>query len=119
MLNQKIAMTHKENADVLKKISEVDSSTVIEELKQASFNDESENFILDDLEREYAKELAALTEKINNYKEVFQIDIQSNKGKTKLCLMIKRFKKASNSVYFCFLREKICLDNFYGRGTNY
>jgi hypothetical protein len=81
MLNQKIAMTHKENADVLRKISEVDSLTVIEELKQASLNDESENFILDDLEREYAKELAALTEKINNYREVFQIDIQSNKGK--------------------------------------
>jgi len=112
MLNQKIAMTHKENADVLKKISEVDSLTVIEELKQASLNDESENFILDDLEREYAKELAALTEKINNYKEVFQIDIQSNKGKYRFCLM--RLKKDSNSVYVCFLEKKFVWITFMG-----
>ncbi len=80
MLNQKISMTHKESAEVLKKINEIDSLTVIEELKQESFNDVYENFILDDLEKEYTKELTALSEKINGYKEVFQIEIQSNKG---------------------------------------
>ena len=84
MLNQKVSMTYIENNEVLKQIAELDSQILAEELKNSSIDDGEENLILDDLEKEYAKELLALMEKINNYKEVFQIDIQSNKGYFKL-----------------------------------
>jgi hypothetical protein len=84
MLNQKVSMTYIENNEVLKQIAELDSQILAEELKNSSIDDGEENLILDDLEKEYAKELLALMEKINNYKEVFQIDIQSNKGSFKL-----------------------------------
>ncbi len=77
-------MTYIENNEVLKQIAELDSQILAEELKNSSIDDGEENLILDDLEKEYAKELLALMEKINNYKEVFQIDIQSNKGSFKL-----------------------------------
>ena len=77
-------MTYIENNEVLKQIAELDSQILAEELKNSSIDDGEENLILDDLEKEYAKELLALMEKINNYKEVFQIDIQSNKGYFKL-----------------------------------
>lgn len=80
MLNQKVQMTYNENSEILKQIHEVESQILVEELRLSSIDDGEENFILDDLEKEYAKELLALIEKINNYKEVFQIDIQTNKG---------------------------------------
>lgn len=80
MLNQKIQMTCNENSEILKQIHDVESQILVEELRLSSIDDGEENFILDDLEKEYAKELLALMDKINNYKEVFQIDIQTNKG---------------------------------------
>lgn len=77
-------MTHKENSEILKKMEEIESMIVVAEFSQASINDDSENLVLDDLEKEYAKELAVLSEKINNYKDVFFIDIQANKGRSQL-----------------------------------
>jgi len=40
--------------------------------------DKCDNNVIDDLEKESTKELMALNEKINYYKDVFQIDIEAD-----------------------------------------
>ena len=80
MLNQKVSLTNKENNDCKDQIQELDTEIQVEELSRISVHDETGNLENDDLEKGYAKALLVLSEKVNHYKEVFQIDIQTDKG---------------------------------------
>ena len=80
MLNQKIAMTNQENNECLKKIDNCDIQLITEDLENTNVIGKSENAVIEDIEKEYTRELTALSEKINYYKDVFQIDIEADKG---------------------------------------
>lgn len=100
MLNQKIAMTYQENKECLKEIENVNSQLLLEEQKTIKVIDKCDNNSMDYMERKYAKEFKALSEKITYYKDVFQVDIDADKGLFRVYAFIFLKRKFFN-FFFC------------------
>merc|ERR1712127_866657 len=111
-LNEKVSLIYKENDTVLNDIIELDTQLAVEELKQVSLNDETEVEVLNDLDSEYTKELAALKEKIDHYRDVFKLEVQYFKESKKVELNFLNVNQKLKIEYYSIRNLKAFVDEY-------
>ena len=78
-MNQNIGVTVNENRQILDKINEIDLLILDEKLRKNNLNEEAD-FYVKNLDKEYSNEFKDLNEKLDYYKDTYQIDIEVSKG---------------------------------------
>ena len=78
-MNQNIGLTVSENRQILDKINETDLLILDEKLRKNNLNEEAD-FYVKNLDKEYSNEFKDLNEKLDYYKDTYQIDIEVSKG---------------------------------------